>query len=135
MFKNYFEKKAYSIYRRYLKATCEKIVVHPGILRYNWRCYYNAVHDAVANKEKELAMVWYMDRNEDCCPCIHFVNITKGKYIDNTIGYWSKHYDYFLIRKVSEPEFDSIPVTFDLYREQMLKKLPWYIRLFTNFAG
>lgn len=106
------------------------IKVKSGKCRYNYKCHKNAVHEAINNKEEFLAMCFYID---DGYPIIHFLNINKkGKYIDNTLGHWSKNIDFYLIKKINKKDFFMIDNIFSTYREEMKTKIPWYIRWFTN---
>lgn len=105
----------------------ERIEVHPGKCRYNFRCQMNAAHEAMKKGHKEIAMVVYMeDGDED--PIIHFVNYHKGRYIDNTLGQWSKMHEYYLIRKISANDFKNVQFIFSAYRRTIRNRLSWWLR-------
>jgi len=114
---------------QYVESNYKIIEVKPGKMRYNYKCQLNAVHDAVNAKDESIAMCICI---EDDYPFIHFVNKTKGKYIDNTFGYWSKDYRYYFVREIISAEFDLIHRTFSGFRAFLLSLVPWYVKIFTK---
>jgi hypothetical protein len=125
-----FKNKANEIINNYILSSLECIDVKAGLCRYNYECHRNAVNDAVNNNEDSLAMCFYID-DDDNSPIIHFVNITNdGGYIDNTLGYWSSRYNYYLIRKINKNMFDKVLDIFMSYRKELNLKLPLYMRYF-----
>jgi hypothetical protein len=121
--------KAKSIILSMIVATMPKIKVHPGVLRYNFRCHQNCVHDAINDSEDKIAMCFYIDNSH---PIIHFLNYDDGKYIDNTLGHWSSKYDFFFVRFIEKESFWDIGEIFDNYRKELRRKLPFLVRLFSN---
>ena len=113
-----------------IKLEYDKIPVESGACRYNFRCQMNAVHDAIKNKDTELAMTVCI--HKDRYPFIHFVNIHKGKYIDNTLGVWSAEWDYYLIKVIKEEDFFDINTIFTAYKEYLSKYPPFYLRWFST---
>ena len=106
----------------------EQIEVVSGKCRYNFRCSFNAVHDAIKKKHKNIAMVMYIHKDTlDCI--IHFVNYKKGVYTDNTLGEWSSKYDCYFIKFVKEVEFWDINHIFSRYRKELRNNLSWWLRL------
>lgn len=114
---------------RYVESHYKPIEVNAGNLRYNYKCHLNSVHEAVKAEEKTIAMCVVFD-NETFEPFIHFLNITDGEYIDNTLGYWCKGNRHFLVREVKESEFDSIGNIFNGLRDHLLSLVPWYAKIF-----
>lgn len=115
----------------YIKAHYNKIDVTSGLLRYNYMCHKNAVHDARVNKEDLIAMVFYFQSNTHK-PIIHFININKDNtYIDNTLGTWSSMYDYYLIRVVPENQFKEVDNIFENYRKYLKTLIPFYLRWYS----
>lgn len=113
-----------------IKIEYDKVNVEAGKCRYNFRCQMNAVHDAIKKKDTTLGMMMCM--HEDRYPFIHFVNIHKGKYIDNTLGVWSEEYDYYLIKVIKEEDFFDINTIFADYREYLKMYPPFYLRWFST---
>ena len=108
------------------------IKVKSGKMLYNFRCSYNSVHFARKKKNKKIAMCVYMD---DGVPIIHFLNYHKGKYIDNTLGEWSKCYNYYFIRWIEEEDFWDVNVIFTAFRKELRKQLSWWVRLTSNYEA
>lgn len=94
--------------RDYVDSQYEMIEVVSGEIHYNYKCHLNSTHHAIKNKDEKLALVMYREKDTQL-PCVHFVNYTKGKFVDNTIGNWSERFEYRFIRWVPESEFYSTP--------------------------
>lgn len=121
-------KKSKSIILNHVLSTKEKIVVKSGKCRYNFRCQYNAVHEAISNKEDNIAMCFYIDRGH---PIIHFLNVsTTGEFTDNTLGNWSSQYDYFLVKYIDKSDYFIIDKIFTNYRAELKNMLPFMQRVF-----
>ncbi len=116
----------------YVVATYEKIKVIPGKCRYNYMCQVNSVHDAIENNEKEIAMTVYLN---DSTPIIHFLNITKGKYVDNTLGHWSINNEYFLVKKIGKDDFFLVDTIFLKLRNHLRKNVSFLVRLFSDYQS
>lgn len=126
-----FNEKAMDLVNQYVVAECEKIVVQPGLCRFNYKCQMNAVHEALLNKDEKIAMVFYYDYGKR--PILHFINVDKdGIFVDNTLGQWTSSYEYYFIRFIYKESFRDINQVFSAYRNQISRRLPWYIRLFNN---
>ena len=125
-----FEYKQREQLRKYIQANFMKITVNSGVCRFNYKCLYNAVHDAIVDNENELAMCVYLDGSY---PILHFINISDGIYTDNTLGQWSSQYDYYLIRLISKEEFFNIENIFTTYREELSRKSKWHLRIFSRY--
>ena len=106
-----------------------EIQVKPWDCRFNFKCQMNAVHNALASGEEEIAMVMYKMNNHNFN--IHFVNINKKwEYIDNTIWQWAKIAEYRFIKKIDSADFLDIEY---LFRDQIKKLnnlLPFYLKIF-----
>lgn len=109
----------------------EKIDVESGLCRFNNRCHYNAVHDAIDNYDDFIVMCFCIDKTT-YNPFIHFINIHDGLYIDNTLGNWSVNYDYYIIKSIDNHHFFHVSVIFSNYREWLQNQLPWYLRWFSD---
>lgn len=126
----YFNEKAKREIIEYLELTRKPIKVKSGKCRYNFRCQMNAVHEAINNKEKKIAMCIYIHDNY---PIIHFINVDKrGKFIDNTLGNWSVKYDYYLIRYIKKKDFYDIDDIFTEYRKEIRTYLSPLTKFFSN---
>lgn len=123
--------KAKEIVKRMVIANHQKINVTAGVCRYNFRCQNNAVHDAINEKHDKIAMCIYFDGDY---PIIHFINVNKsGKYIDNTLGNWATTYDYYLIRYIEKNSFFDVNKIFTEYRKELRSKLPFFVRILSDY--
>ena len=130
---NILNDKAISIIKNMVITELPKIKVKSGLCRINFRCHLNAVHDALENKENTIAMCFHIEHGKNKQPIIHFINVNKkGKYIDNTLGYWSKINDYYLVRLIKKQEFLYIENIFGNYRKELNNKLPFIVRILSN---
>lgn len=118
------------IYREAVITSYQKIPVIAGQCRYNFQCHNNVVHDAIENKEKRVAMVFYLQNDEE--PILHFLNFTKRKYVDNTMGHWSSRHPYYFVRWLNQDEYWDINKIFSGMIDEWRRKLPWYIRLLSD---
>ena len=130
--KKYFNKKAklefFKIFSSY-----EKIEVSSGQLRFNYKCHFNAVHDAVNNVDSRIAMCVVVRKNTKM-PIIHFINVDENNnFIDNTFGYWSFEYTYYFIRFLDKSEFVNIDKIFGDFRRDIRKKLSFWVRIFSTY--
>lgn len=111
--------------------TMPKINVKSGNCRYNFRCHYNSVHEALNNNDEKIAMVFYFIGTNK--PILHFVNVDKnGIFTDNTIGRWSEIYDYYLIKYIKKEKFFNIDNIFANYRKKLKEYLPFYVRILSD---
>lgn len=111
-------------------ATYPKIEVIAGRCRYNFRCSYNVVHDAITDNQNKIAMCFYVEGGH---PIIHFLNIDDdGNYVDNTLGHWATQYKYYLVRSIDKNSFFQVNDIFNAYRKELRKKLPFLIRLLSD---
>lgn len=117
----------------YITSTFKTIKVKPGKCRYNYRCQLNAVHEAKKNKHKKLAMCVCVDDNRGVF--IHFVNYSKGKFVDNTLGEWSKLETYYFIKWIKQDEMWSINNIFTNFRRELRNKLSWWVKITSNFEA
>lgn len=72
---------------------------------YNYKCHLNAVQYIKNGQADEVYLCVYI---EDNYPIVHFINKKDDKYIDNTLGWLYETIDYYIIKKVSEDEYDNI---------------------------
>lgn len=117
---------------QHIISNFETIKVEPGKCRYNFRCQYNAVHEAVKNSHKKIAMCVYMDNGQ---PIIHFVNYRKRKFVDNTLGEWSRCYNYYFIKFIDKEDFWDVDTIFTAFRNDLGRKLSWYVRVLSDYRG
>ena len=124
----YLQRKADKEFLNHLVSTKEKINVLSGECRYNFRCSYNVVNDAIVRKENRVAMCVYVDDGQ---PIIHFLNVDKNcVFTENTLGAWSKHLDYYLIKYIDVEDFWSINSIFGSYRSEVRGMLSFLPRFF-----
>jgi hypothetical protein len=128
----WLDKRAAKELEDYVRATYRRISVKAGACRFNYRCYNNAVHDALRNGDEAVAMVVYI---EDGYPIVHFVNVHEGEYTDNTLGEWSQRYDCYLVRHVGHDEFWDSEMILRKFRGFMGRNLRFVTRLFSEWRG
>lgn len=109
--------------------TKEKISVYSGKLRWNQKCHLNSIHEAWRKHQNRVALVIQIE--DDWC-CIHFLNYDGVKFIDNTLGEWSRCYEYRFIKWIEEDEFHNISGIFSEYRKYLQTKLSWWERVTSN---
>lgn len=109
------------------------IEVLPGECRFNYRCSYNAVHEALKEGDSHIAMVVYLHEKK-VAPVIHFINFHKRKYVDNTLGEWSVRHNYYLIRLIPRDEFWDVNNIFDIYRDHLQNCLPTWTRFWSDIT-
>jgi len=113
-----------------VRATKNKINIISGNGMFNARCHENAVHAAIGNKDKKIAMCVCVDGD---FTMIHFVNVdSDGVFTDNTLGYFSGEYEYFLIKYIDDVDFFNIHDIFKSYRKEIRKGLSFIVRLLSN---
>lgn len=117
----------------YITSTFKTVKVESGKCRYNYRCQLNAVHEAKKNKHKKLAMCVCVDDNRGVF--IHFVNYSKGKFVDNTLGEWSKLETYYFIKWIKQDEMWGINNIFTNFRQELRNKLSWWVKLTSDFEA
>jgi hypothetical protein len=137
----YFDQKARRFIADYTKANYEQISVEPGECRFNLMCHMNAVHEAIDDNEKEIALCIYFIKcykPNQIQPIIHFVNVTEtealryGYYTDNTIGHFCVNYKYYIVRYIDKADFMNIDNVFANFRKELRSKLPWWLRLLSK---
>lgn len=124
-----FNNKAERIIRSKIYSEHNCIKVKAGKCRWNFRCSYNAVHEAIKNKDSKIAMVVYIVEG---CPIIHFINYKNGVYTDNTLGEWSIKYEYYLIKFINKDDFWNVNYIFDRYRDTLQNYLPFWVRILST---
>lgn len=125
---NFNNNKVEDMFYHYIVSTKDRIEVSPGKCRYNFRCHMNAAHEAMKHNHSSLAMVVYM-HNSKVDPIIHFVNYHNGKYVDNTLGEWSRKHEYYLIKHIYPEDYVHIESIFTSYRKTIRRKWSWWLRL------
>jgi len=125
--------KAKQFFINYFKTNLNTIEVSSGQCRYNFQCHMNAVHDAIVEEDSTIAMCIYIYGK---FPIIHFIKVDEktGNYIDNTLGQWSQYNEYRLIRLITKDEFRDINLIFQNYRKELKRKLPFWIRILSNYV-
>lgn len=117
---------------QYIISHFKTIEVNPGECRYNFRCQYNAVHEAIKNNHKKIAMCVYIDKGQ---PIIHFINYSKKQFVDNTLGEWSRCYNYYFIKWIDKEDFWDVDVIFTAFRKDLGRKLNWWTRITSDDRG
>ncbi len=120
------------IYNRVL-SQYSTIQVKPGKGLWNFRCQYNSSHFALKGKHKKLAMCMCVESNGSVF--IHFVNYHKGKFMDNTLGEWSKQYEYYFVRWIDKSDFLNVDFIFGAFRKELRNNLSWWVKLTSDFAA
>ena len=117
---------------QYIISHFKTIEVKPGKCRFNYKCQTNAVHEAVKYNHKKIAMCVYMDNGQ---PIIHFLNYNKGKFVDNTLGEWSRCYNYYFIKWINKEDFWDVNTIFTAFRNDLGRKLTWWTRILSDYRG
>lgn len=119
--------------KKYIKNKHDKIQVKSGNGMFNFMCHANATQYAIKHNEKEIILCICI--NKHGTPFIHFINKNvDGEYIDNTLGFWSKTMEYYLIKNISEDDYFNIEDIFTNYRKYLRKKLGIVLRLLSDFT-
>jgi len=100
---------------------------------FNHRCQYNAVQQVKEGGFKEVYLC--VCCNSSNYPVVHFINKDKdGIYVDNTLGWKYELYDYYIIKKLDESEFESIDKILNDTKADLLNKhsnplIRWFMRI------
>lgn len=116
----------------FIKSRYDKIEVHPGKCRMNFRCHNNSVHEALKKGYNHIALVIYVENDY---PVVHFINWEKGKFKDHTLGQWSTGADFYFVQWVDKRDFFHIYDVFRDYRKFLRTKLTWWERLLSDYKG
>jgi hypothetical protein len=114
----------------YMVLHFEKIQGHEmqvGLMRYNFRCYYNSAHDFFqAPKKLTVHLVYCAEGDDARFNFLHVINrnVTTGKYVDNTLGYLHKAHEYYYIKEIPPDSLlgDRAWLFFNEYRRALLKQ-------------
>ena len=119
--------------KKYTEENYNKIVVFSGKLLWNYQCHRNCVHTAIEESSDKIAVCIYFDGN---FPIIHFLNIDKNNnFVDNTVGHWSSQYPYYFLKYIESKDFFNVDNIFGDIRKEIGNKMPWYLRMFSNYRG
>lgn len=122
--------KAEKFVRDKIQSQYKKIKVKSGEISWTYKCHLNSVHHALKRKDKEVALV--VAYSKEGHGVVHFINLSKGKYIDNTWGEWSKEYDYYLIEKIHKKDFPRIGSILGEQQNSLRNSLPFWLKLTSN---
>lgn len=123
--------KARKFFTTYTIANFDKIKVKAGKCRYNFRCQYNAVHEAKKAGDSRIALAIYVDGDY---PIIHFLNYQNEEFIDNTLGEWSQRLDYYFVKWIEEEDMWNVDVIFDALRADLRNKLSWWLKITSDYG-
>jgi len=124
-----FEKYLYKKIRKFVVNNYKQIDVQPGNGMFNFMCHSNSVNEAIKCNEDEVALCVYFHGDK---PIIHFINISNGIYVDNTLGYWSKQYKYFSVRTIPRKDFFEVHNIHIDFTKQLRKNIR-VLRLFSKY--
>ena len=128
----FLNKKAEKEYTNMVSSN-KIIEVTAGECRYNFRCHFNTVHDAINNGDSRIAMCMVVMKYSNY-PYIHYVNVNSdGVFTDNTLGHWHVEGTYYLIKYIEKKDFFNIDNIFREYRNQIRKKLSFLVRLMSDY--
>lgn len=93
-----------------------------GDLLFNRKCHLNAVQRVKENKAKEVYLCVCIARESNDV-IVHFINKNEDdKYTDNTLGWCYKAYNYYIVRKIEEHEYNNISdILVDMKKELVFK--------------
>ena len=78
-----------------------KVDVKAGTGLFNQRCQHNAAQSAITRGSEVYACV-VIQKGYDSPIFIHFINKDGDTFKDNTLGYLSGKYDYFLVMDIED---------------------------------
>lgn len=129
----FINKKASDHLDKIIKLLPDINNVDSGKCRYNYRCQFNAVHEALKGKHNEIAMVMYKRKCDKGDWSIHFLNVpSKGVYVDNTLGYNSIYWDYKFVRFIKKNKYIQIGYEFKTYSDYLHSLLPFWLRILSS---
>ncbi len=114
----------------YKEINTEDMILGKGL--FNARCYQNSVQSAIEDPKLTVYMCLCFDRKQ---PFLHFINknTEDNKFIDNTLGWEYKFYNYRIIREITQEEYNIIWDVFDNTRKYIHKiNTNWFERIFTD---
>ena len=79
-----------------------------GQLLFNRRCHLNSVQNVYENKSDDVFLCVTVTKEDHNDLIVHCINKKDDYYIDNTYGWYSCKYDYYLIKKVAKNEYEDI---------------------------
>ncbi|MEQ6355190.1 hypothetical protein ABNX05_11225 [Lysinibacillus sp. M3] len=89
----------------YDKVSKSKMRMGNGL--FNHRCQLNTVQMVKEGLMKSVYLC--ICTNDEDYPIVHFINLSNdNKFIDNTLGFDYESYDYYIIRKIDESEFNKM---------------------------
>jgi hypothetical protein len=117
-----YKRKIKSNIEKYINIHYEKInksqmVMGEGL--FNHRCQYNAVQQVKSGNMKEVYSCLVL--NDTHFPVVHFINRNKDwKFVDNTLGWKFEQYDYYIMKKIEEDQYNSIDDILNESKEALL---------------
>ena len=95
-----------------------KIDVGMGSYVANARCHHNSKQMLEEKKCDAIAMVVLIDRGQAIA---HFIPVKDGVYIENTVGYMCKDFDYYLIKHLHSSETKDMNKMLGLFKKELLR--------------
>jgi len=93
---------------------------------WNQKCHQNSVQ---ALQEGTATKVILCIAREGMNVFVHYINQTEdGKYVDNTLGWQYKEFEYYFIREIREEEYMELPYHIGIMNDTNLKQFtrwPW----------
>ena len=122
---------------RYCKSNYIKInnKMKPGKGKFNNRCQYNAVQEVVDNNADDVYLCIVVKDKFEIEPSevtVHIINGSNvytnkdiGEFVDttftdNSLGWVSSYYDYYLVRKIPKTLYDQIDDVLHKAKEDLL---------------
>jgi hypothetical protein len=106
-----YKEKIYKNVREYCSSNYQYIdskEFQLGDNPFNRRCHLNSVQKIKEGKAKEVYLCVAWDK-DDKIPCVHFINkLDNDKWQDNTWGWLYERNIYYIIKKISEQEYEYI---------------------------
>lgn len=101
----------------YARFYFPRIDVEMGNYIANARCHHNSKQMLEEKKCDEIAMVILIDSGEVIA---HFIPVVKGKFVENTLGYGCKKFEYYLVKKLHPKETEDMDSMLGLFKRQFL---------------
>lgn len=129
MFKNKIYKRILNYCdSNYTELSKEDMIMGNGI--FNHRCHLNAVQEVKIGNADEIYLCVTFINGESF---IHFINKKDNKYIDNTLGWQYENYEYCIIRKIEDCEYNRINSILNNTKKHLFYSCTnWFERLLSN---
>ena len=129
-FRNRWERRV----RDYCDSQYELIAVTSGDINFYYKCHLISTHYAINEGHEKLALIVSRDK-KNLLPVVHFVNYDGEKFIDNSLGCWSRDQEYRFIRWVGKDEFWDTPTILTDTKKFFSNMASVFVKKFWNISN